>query len=217
MPAVMIIGASRGIGLELARQYAGDGWRVHATTRTPQQPGELGKFSGDVVLHELDVRRAEQIANLADAVRGEGIDVLIHNAGVSGRGQDRQTVMAINAQAPIQVTRALLDAVQRGEQKKIIWMSSQLGARHGSTRSLGTYGDSKAALNDALRKLAPAWGQQGLIAIVIHPGWVRTDMGGRSAPLSVEESARGVRQVIAHLNAAQHGGFWTWDGRRHAW
>lgn len=217
MPTVMIIGASRGIGLELARQYACDGWRVHATTRTPKQPGQLDELSGEVVLHQLDVRCVEQIANLADAVQDEGIDVLIHNAGVSGRGQDRQTVMTINAQAPIRVTLALLDAVQRGKQKKIIWISSQLGARHGSTRSLGTYGDSKAALNDALRKLAPAWGRQGLIAIVMHPGWVRTDMGGRGAPLSVEESASGIRQVIANLGAAQHGGFWTWDGRRHAW
>lgn len=217
MPTVMIIGASRGIGLELARQYACAGWRVHATTRTPQQPGNLGKLGGDVVLHNLDVRCAEQITNLADAVQDEGIDVLIHNAGVSGRGQDRATVMAINAQAPVQVTRALLDAVQRGEQKKIIWISSQLGARHGSTRSLGNYGDSKAALNDALRQLAPTWGRQGLIAIVMHPGWVRTDMGGRGAPLSVAQSAGGIRQVIANLSPAQHGGFWTWDGRRHAW
>lgn len=217
MPTVMIIGASRGIGLELARQYADDGWRVHATTRTLDQPGRLGELSGDVVLHELDVRCSKQIASLAEAVRDEGIDVLIHNAGVSGRGQDRETVMAINAQAPIQVARALLDAVQRSEQKKIVWISSQLGARYGRTGSLGNYGDSKAALNDALRKLAPAWGRQGLIAIVMHPGWVRTDMGGRSAPISVEESASGIRQVIANLTAAQHGGFWTWDGREHAW
>jgi NAD(P)-dependent dehydrogenase (short-subunit alcohol dehydrogenase family) len=217
MPTVMIIGASRGIGLELASQYAGDGWRVHATTRTPEQPGKLGDLPGDVVLHQLDVRCAEQIASLAEAVQDEGIDVLIHNAGVSGRGQNRETVMAINAHAPVAVTKALLDAVQRGEQKKIIWISSQLGARYGSTRSLGNYGDSKAALNDALRELAPAWGRKGLIAIVIHPGWVRTDMGGRGAPLSVVESASGMRQVIANLSPAQHGRFWTWDGREHAW
>lgn len=217
MPTVMIIGASRGIGLELARQYVCDGWRVHATTRTPKQPGKLGELSGDVVLHELDVRCGEQIVRLSNAVQDEGIDVLIHNAGVSDRGHDRETVMAINARAPVYVTHALLDAVRRGEQKKIIWMSSQLGARHGSTRSLGSYGDSKAALNDALRELAPAWGNERLIAIVMHPGWVRTDMGGKGGSLSVEESASGIRQVIANLSAAQHGRFWCWDGREHAW
>jgi NAD(P)-dependent dehydrogenase (short-subunit alcohol dehydrogenase family) len=217
MPTVMIIGASRGIGLELARQYAAAGWRVHATTRTLNQPGKLGTLTGDVLLHELEVRCDEQIAALADAVKYEGIDVLLHNAGISGRGTDRQTTMAVNALAPIQVTRALLDAVQRGTEKKIVLMTSQLGARHGSTRSLGNYGDSKAALNDAFRDLAPAWGDNGLIAIVMHPGWVRTAMGGRGAPLSVQESATGIRQVIANLTATQHGRFWTWDGREHAW
>ena len=165
----------------------------------------------------LDVRRAEQIAALAAAVAQEGIDVLIHNAGVSGRGMNRQEVMAINADAPIKVTEALLSAVQRGSEKKIVLLTSQLGARYGSTRSLGVYGDSKAALNDKLRALAPAWGRAGLIAIVMHPGWVRTDMGGRSAPLSVEESVRGMRQVIARLTTAQHGRFWTWNGREHPW
>ena len=118
MPTVMIIGASRGIGLELARQYADDGWRVHATVRTPAQPGPLGTLAGDVVLHTLDVRHAAQIAVLAAAVAQEGIDVLIHNAGVSGRGMPRAEVMAINADAPIRVAQALLPAVARRSEKK---------------------------------------------------------------------------------------------------
>src|SRR4029450_2850049 len=111
MSTVMIIGASRGIGLELARQYARDSWRVHATTRTPAQPGTLGALAGDVVLHGLDVRHAGQIAALAAAVVPEGIDVLIHNAGVSDRGRRREEVMAVNAEAPIRVAQALLPAV----------------------------------------------------------------------------------------------------------
>ena len=217
MPTVMIIGASRGIGLELARQYADDGWRVHATIRTPAQPGPLGTLAGDVVLHTLDVRHAAQVAALAVAVAQEGIDVLIHNAGVSGWGMPRAEVMAINADAPIRVAQALLPAVTRSTEKKIVLMTSQLGARHGRRRSLGLYGDSKAALNDAFRELAPAWGRQGVIAIVMHPGWVRTDMGGASAPLSAAESVTGMRQVIAHLTVAAHGRFWTWNGREHPW
>ena len=217
MPTVMIIGASRGIGLELARQYANDGWRVHATTRTPAQPGPLGALAGDTVLHALEVRDAAQIAALAAAVGHEAIDVLIHNAGVSGWGMPRAEVMAVNAEAPIRVAQALLPAVLRGTQKKIVLMTSQLGARYGRRGSLGFYGDSKAALNDAFRALAPEWGQQGVIAIVMHPGWVRTDMGGASAPLSVAESVAGMRQVIARLTAAEHGRFWTWNGREHPW
>ena len=214
---VMIIGASRGIGLELARQYAADGCRVHATTRTPECPGALGQLAGEVVLHELDVRQADQIAALADAVVSEGIDLLIHNAGVMDRGLSREEIMAVNTEAPVRVTEALLDTVRRGHDKKIVLMTSQLGARYGSNRRLGTYGESKAALNDRFRELAPAWGADGLIAVVMHPGWVRTDMGGRSATLSVEESVTGMRRVIADLTAAEHGRFWTWDGREHPW
>jgi NAD(P)-dependent dehydrogenase (short-subunit alcohol dehydrogenase family) len=217
MPTVMIIGASRGLGLELARQYAIDGWRVHATTRTPDQLGRLGGLAGDLVFHELDVRRADQIATLAAAVSHEGVDVLIHNAGVSDRGRGREEVMSINAEAPINVTQALLEAVKRGTENKMVLLTSQLGARHGSTRSLRLYGDSKAALNDKFRALAPAWGREGLIAIVLHPGWVRTDMGGVGAPLSVEESVTGMRHVIARLTSAAHGRFWTWDGPEHPW
>src|SRR5262249_21707509 len=216
-PTVMIIGASRDIGLELARQYANAGWRVHATTRTPAQPGPLGALAGDIVLYALEVRDAVQITALAAAVEYEGIDILIHNAEMASWGMPRAEVMTINADAPIKIAEALLPAVMRSIEKKIVLMTSQLDARYGRRSSLGLYGDSKAALNDAFRVLAPEWGRQGVIAIVMHPGWVRTDMGGASASLSVTESVTGMRQVIARLTAAEHGRFWTWNGREHSW
>jgi NAD(P)-dependent dehydrogenase (short-subunit alcohol dehydrogenase family) len=131
MPTAMIIGASRGIGLELARQYAAAGWRVHATTRTPAQPGVLGALGGEVVIHALDVRHAPQIELLVQAVATEGIDVLIHNAGVSGRGMAPEEVRRINTEAPIRVTQALLPAVTRSREKKLVLVTSQLGARRG--------------------------------------------------------------------------------------
>jgi NAD(P)-dependent dehydrogenase (short-subunit alcohol dehydrogenase family) len=161
MPTVMIVGASRGIGLELARQYAQARWRMHATTRTPDNPGALGRIAGDVVLHELDVRDGNHIAVVASAVSDEGIDVLIHNAGVQDDILPPEEVVQINAEAPLKVTEALLPALGRGTQKKVVLMTSQLGARRGSTRSLGTYGDSKAALNDAFRERAPEWARAG--------------------------------------------------------
>jgi NAD(P)-dependent dehydrogenase (short-subunit alcohol dehydrogenase family) len=213
----MIIGASRGIGLELVRQYLADGWRVHATTRTLHKPGALGSLTGDLVLYELDVRNADQIEALRLALAGEGIDVLIYNAGVYGTGMPRDEVMRINADAPISVTEALLEAVLRGEEKKILLMTSQMGARRGSRRDLGTYGESKAALNDKFREHAPAWGSRGITAIVMHPGWVRTDMGGRSASLSPQASVSGIRNVLAGLRPEDHGRFLTWDGREHPW
>jgi NAD(P)-dependent dehydrogenase (short-subunit alcohol dehydrogenase family) len=217
MPTAMIVGASRGIGLELARQYAERGWRVHATTRTPAHPGALGQIAGDVVLHELDVRNVRQIADLSAALRDEGIDVLIHNAGVRAEGLPQQDVMQINSEAPLIVTAAMLPALDRSNQKKVVLMTSQLGARGGSSRRLDTYGESKAALNDAFRERAPGWAQKGLVAIVMHPGWVRTDMGGSNAPLDVGESAAGIIGVVDHLTPAEHGRFWTWDGREHPW
>ena len=217
MPTTAIIGASRGIGLGLARQYAADGWRVHATTRTPDDPGALGEVCGDVHLHGLEVTDRPQQRALRDALAGEAIDVLIHNAGVYGTGMSAAAVNRINAEAPFELAEALMDAVLRSGQKKIALITSQLGARRGSRRSLGKYGDSKAALNDRFREVERDWRRAGCIAVVIHPGWVRTDMGGRSASLSVEESACGIRQVMAALDESRHGRFWTWDGREHPW
>jgi NAD(P)-dependent dehydrogenase (short-subunit alcohol dehydrogenase family) len=125
--------------------------------------------------------------------------------------------MAVNAEAPIRVAEALLDNVVASNQRKIALITSQLGARRGRTGSLGDYGDSKAALNDAFRLRAPGWAERGIRAIVIHPGWVSTDMGGSSAPVSVSESAAGIRRLMGGLTTEMHGGFWTWDGREHEW
>lgn len=217
MPTAAIVGASRGIGLELASQYAAAGWRVHATTRTPEHPGALGEVRGDVRIHELEVTdRAHQRA-LGAALAGEAIDVLIHNAGVYGTWMRAAKVNRINAEAPIEVVEALMDAVLRSEQKKIALISSQVGARRGSSRSLGKYGNSKAALNDRFRAVEQNWRAAGCLAVVIHPGWVRTDMGGSAASLSVEESARGIRRVMAGLDESGHGRFRTWNGREHPW
>ena len=217
MPTAAIIGASRGIGLGLVGQYADDGWRVHATTRTPDRTGALGKLHGDVHIHELEVADRVQQRALAAALAGETIDVLIHNAGVYGTGMSTTELHRINAEAPIEVAEALMDAVLRSDQKKIALITSQMGARHGSGRSLGKYGESKAALNDRFRAVERDWRKAGCLAVVIHPGWVRTDMGGSSASISVEESARGIRRVMADLDESHHGRFWTWDGREHSW
>ena len=217
MPTAVIIGASRGIGLGLVECYAGNQWRVHATSRTPERPGELGEVGGDVHIHGLEVTDRAQIRALRETLDAEPIDVLIHNAGVYGDGMSATKVNRINAEAPIEVAEALLDAVARSNQRKIALITSQVGARHGSTRSLGKYGDSKAALNDRFREREPTWRKRGCYAIVIHPGWVRTDMGGPRAAISVAESASGIFDLMAALDDSGHGRFWTWDGREHAW
>ncbi len=216
-PTVLVVGASRGIGLELARQYTTEGWQVHATTRTPASPGALGNLTGALTLHSLDVIDPDQISHLKTHMANTAIDVLIHNAGVYGTGMSRDAVMAVNAVAPIVIAETLMDAVARSQQKKVLLMTSQMGARRGSKRSLGLYGDSKAALNDAFRERASDWARRGVTAIVMHPGWVRTDMGGTGAGLLPRESALGIRTQLAKLDRAQHGRFLTWDGREHPW
>lgn len=214
--SALVVGASRGIGLELVRQYATAGWDVHATTRTADKPGELGQIKGAIQLHPLDVRVPEQINGLVATLPVRGLNVVIHNAGIY-RGYTREEMMEVNGRAPIAVVQALLDADLIAAHGRVVLMTSQLGARRGKTGSLGDYGDSKAALNDEFRLRAPAWALAGVVGIVMHPGWVRTDMGGRGATLSVEESVAGIRRVITGLSSADHGRFFSWDGSEHPW
>jgi NAD(P)-dependent dehydrogenase (short-subunit alcohol dehydrogenase family) len=213
MSSVLIIGASRGIGAELARQYLAAGDSVHATVREPSDPGELAGLGGDLTLHRLDVRNRDDLSELAEAV--SDLDIIIHNAGI--KNGSREEIMEVNAEAPIVIAEALLNGRALRRNGVIAIMTSQMGARKDKQGSLGDYGDSKEALNTEFRARADAWWDRGALAIVVHPGWVRTDMGGSSAPLSVEESADGVRDLIASLTPDQHGRFWTWDAREHPW
>ena len=217
MPTVAVIGASRGIGLGFVEAYASDGWRVHATTRTPADPGALGAVAGDVVIHELEVRDGAQIAAMAGALADEALDILIHSAAVYGSGMSREETMAINAEAPLHVVEALLGAVERGQMSKIAILTSAMGARYGGRTPSGAYGASKAALNDNFRAAEVAWRQRGIAAVIFHPGWVRTDMGGRGASLSVADSVAGMRAALADLTPAQSGRFLDWRGHEHDW
>ena len=206
MMTVLIVGGSRGIGLGLVERYGADGWSVHTTTRSGESPGAA------VETHRLDVREPDQIADLARSV--PVCDVVIHVAGVY-QGRSRAEMFAVNVTGAIAVCQALIDGGR--VVGKLAILTSQMGARRGRTESLGDYGDSKAALNDEFRRRAPGWGERGVTAAVIHPGWVRTEMGGSSAPLSVEESVDGIVSVMAKLTAQDHGRFLTWDGRDHPW
>lgn len=219
MPSIMIIGASRGIGLGFVRAYApADGWQVHATTRTLDTPGELGDVEGDVSLYQLDVIDAGQIHGLAMALEGQAIDLLIYNAGVYGRGgMSRDLVLTTNAEAPFKVISALMPAVERGREKKIVILSSHVGARNGGPTPTDAYGASKAALNDHYREVEPEWRERGITSVAFHPGWVQTDMGGASAPVTVSESVRGMREVIRTLAPGDSGKFLDWQGKEIPW
>ncbi|MBS28464.1 MAG: short-chain dehydrogenase [Alphaproteobacteria bacterium] len=222
MTNVAIIGASRGIGLELARQYAADGCRVYATMRTPDRPGALGALKGDVRLHHLDVTSDTHVARLADALSKVAIDILIHNAGVNpGHGKaDPDTtaeVLRINAEAPIVTVSALLDSVAASDQKKVAVMSSVQGSGRPRAGSPDLYGDSKGELNKRFRDIEPQWRDRGVVAIALHPGYVQTDMTGAYAAITPAESVTGIRRVMAGLSAADAGYFLDYRGKEVAW
>lgn len=208
MPAVLIIGASRGIGLGLVDVHLADSWDVHATTRDGSAPRP------GVATYPFDVRDRHQLETLIADLDGP-MDRIIHNAGIMRR--PRPEMMEVNAEAPVHVVQTLLDSGCLQDDGAVAIMTSQLGARRGRTGSLGDYGDSKAALNDEFRNRAERWRDAGAIAVVIHPGWVKTDMGGAGAAITVEESALGVKEVLDGLTPAEHGKFLTWDGREHPW
>lgn len=208
MPAVLIIGASRGIGLGLVDVHLEDSWDVHATSRDGSGPRP------GVTTYPLDVRDRDQLEALVEELDGP-VDRIIHNAGIMRR--PRAEMMEVNAEAPIRVVQTLVDSGCLVEGGTVAIMTSQLGARRGRTGSLGDYGDSKAALNDEFRNRAERWRDAGAIAVVMHPGWVKTDMGGAGAAITVEESARGIKDVLDDLTADEHGKFLTWDGREHPW
>jgi NAD(P)-dependent dehydrogenase (short-subunit alcohol dehydrogenase family) len=212
---VLIVGASRGIGLELARQYAAAGWTLHATTRAIR-PGALAEVAGAIQMHQLEVRNQEQLDNLVAALPERTLDVMIHNAGIY-RGFPRDELMEVNAAAPIRIAQAVIDSDRMSDNGRVVLMTSGMGSRRGRSGSLGDYGDSKAALNDEFRLRTESWRLSGVIGIVMNPGWVRTDMGGSGAPLAVEDSVAGIRRVIASLSSTDHGRFYNWDGTEEPW
>ncbi|MGB8360821.1 MAG: SDR family NAD(P)-dependent oxidoreductase [Acidimicrobiia bacterium] len=207
---MLVVGASRGIGLGLVEAHLTDGWTVHATTRVGASPVD----HPNLIAHQFDVRDRDQLAGLVDALEPP-LDRIIHNAGVMTA--PRSEMMEVNSVAPIRTVGALLDAGLLRPGGVVAIMTSQRGARRGRSGSLGDYGDSKAALNDAFREHNEAWRNAGAIAVVIHPGWVKTDMGGASAPLTVAESVYGIKRLLDGVTPDDHGSFLTWDGRIHPW
>jgi len=228
MPTLLITGANRGLGLEFARQYANDGWRVIATVRAPEKATTLAALGRAVAIHHLDVADLGAVAAFARALGEESIDVLIANAGVSGpRGMRPEAIDAeeasacekvfrVNAMAPLALAGAFVGAVARSKERKMIAISSRLGSIAANNDG-GLYGyrSSKAALNALWRSFAIDHPE--VIATLLHPGWVRTDMGGAGAPLGAEESVAGMRRVIARLGKADSGRFYDYQGESIPW
>lgn len=225
MPTVLIVGASRGIGREFLRQYAQEGWRVHATTRSGSLPDDVLPPWADVTGHMLDVRNAGQIEAMARALGDQPVDLYIHSAGIYDRvggpfsrspAVPPDEVFAVNRDGPLEVGRAVFGNVRGAPSGRMGFLSSAEGIR-GAGRTLGVYGQSKAALNDAIRGLAPRWARQGVIGLALHPGWVRTDLGGPRGAVSVEESVTGLRSILENAALEHNGGFFDFRGNPLPW
>ena len=223
MPTVLITGAGRGLGLEFARQYAADGWRVHACARRPDAAAGL---KGEVVIHPLDVCDAGQIAALRDVLADEAIDLLINNAGIYGprvtstaevSDADWLEVFHVNSVAPLRVASALAENVARSRMKLMVFITSQMGSIARIGADARPYRMSKAALNAGVRGLSLELVGRGITSVVFHPGWVRTDMGGAGAALDSKTSITNMRAVIAKLKASDNGRFLNYDGAEIPW
>ena len=225
MPTTSLVtGATRGIGLEFARQLSERGDVVLATARDPKNAGELTSFR--LSIGGLDVSDPISIEGLTEALAGRPIDVLINNAGVGSptksiadcTADELQRVFMINSVAPILVAKAVLPSLRLGKRKLIVNISSQLASITNNTGgSSYAYRASKAALNQLNKSLANELGPEGFTCVVVHPGWVRTDMGGPSAPILPPDCVKMLLKLIDGLTPADNGKFFNNDGTILPW
>jgi NAD(P)-dependent dehydrogenase (short-subunit alcohol dehydrogenase family) len=225
MPTTLITGASRGIGLELATQYAADGWTVIACCRNPAAATALAAIPG-VEVERLDVTDDASVKALAAKLAGRPVDLLFNNAGIYGpRGWQfgktdfdaLREVMETNVYAPVRVAEAFAPNLLAGQQKKIATVSSVMGSIAGGGAGELIYRTSKTAVNMAMSVIGNALRGQGVTSILFHPGWVRTDMGGPSASIDATTSASGMRKVMESAGPADSGRFFNYDGSTIDW
>lgn len=230
MPTVLITGANRGLGLEFARQYAADGWSVIACCRDPGGAAALRALG--VRVEALDVADEGSAEALAERLAGAPIDLLVNNAGVMGdragrvfgqvTGDDFARTVTINAFGPLMVTQALAGnlkaAADAAGRATVAVVSSKMGsmADNGSGGAY-VYRASKAAANAVGVSLARDLLDDGILTVILHPGWVRTDMGGPNGLIDAPESVTGMREVIARASRDTAGRFFDYKGQEIPW
>ncbi len=240
MRRILITGANRGIGLELAREYVQQkDTLIFATCRHPESAEALQSLAkqqpDQVKILALDVtsRAAIEAAIQSIAAQVDGLDLLYNNAGIYPDGvfpeashsstfgsldaEAMLEVFRVNTVSPVIVTQAVADLLRKGQAARVINVSSDAGSlamTHGGNYS---YPASKAALNMMTRCLAGDFRSDGVIVVSLHPGWIRTDMGGERAPLALDEAVPSILRVIDGLTLAESGEFFNWDGKKVAW
>ncbi len=232
MPTLVISGSNRGLGLQWVRHYLARGWRIFATCRFPERADELNRLAAthdNLTVHRLDVTSETDTRALTATMIGVPVDLLINNAGVYFEqwGKDPlgtikydnwQQTFNVNTLGAMRLSEALIDNVAASDRQLIVSITSHMGSIADITSpSDYAYRSSKAALNAAMKGLSLEAANRDVGVLLLHPGWVRTRMGGDSAPLSVKESVDGMSQLVEKFRPAQSGQFFRYDGRKMPW
>ena len=228
---ILITGASRGIGLEMVKYGIEQNWRLYACCRHPQQADSLLALAklanGRVSVHVADMNELATIQALAYELRNEAIDILINNAGVYGSDKnsfgnvDVQSwinTFQVNSIAPLKVSESLIEQLRMGDKKIIACMSSKMASMddNGSGGSY-IYRSSKAALNAVVKSLSIDLKDKGIISVALHPGWVKTDMGGADAEITTRECVEQLFSNMSSLKIEDSGRFIDIDGSDIPW
>jgi NAD(P)-dependent dehydrogenase (short-subunit alcohol dehydrogenase family) len=222
---VLITGANRGIGLALARRFHEADYRVIGTARKPDQATALAELG--IAVEQLDVTSQASATALAKRLEGVAIDILVNNAGIAGHNADSfaeldidklETVLDVNTLGPLRVSQALLRNIETSQRKIVANISSMMGSMELNTWGccIG-YRASKAALNSANQTLSVEFGKQGLIFVVLHPGYVQTDMNDGKGQITPQQSADGLFKVITSLKTEDNGKFYDYSGKPMPW
>lgn len=229
--SVLITGSNRGIGLELARIFSQYDWDVIATCRKPDEAlalkGIQAATEGRLKIKQLDIANDGEISDLAAELASKDLDILINNAGILGPEEQEFGLLdeelwleafKVNAIGPYKIARAFLDHVARGRKRIIATITSEMGSvTNNSSGDYYAYRSSKAAANMIVKNMSLDLRRQGITCVALHPGWVKTRLGGNQAPLSPEESAEGLFRILSSLTEEQNGAFLDYEGRNIPW
>lgn len=232
MATTLITGSNRGIGFEFVRQYAQKGWNVIACCRQPESASSLHQLADSfpdlVTIYRLDVADHSQISCLSNHLKKTPIDLLINNAGIYPPSDDGgfgridyeawQKAFQINTMAPLKMVEAFLTQISNSQLKTIAIITSKMGSID-DNRGGGSYiyRSSKTAVNMVGKSLSIDLKPQGITTVMLHPGWVRTDMGGPDALISTQESVLGMQKILSNLKLSDSGKFFAYDGKNIPW
>ena len=225
MKNILITGANRGIGLKFAEILSANN-NIYATARDITKADDLKKFDNTDLL-ELDLLDKDSIKSFCSELKDIPLDMIINNAGIFQDEQMEETILdpelwldeiMINAIGPVVLSQKLKENIMSGNDKKIIFISSQMGSIDDNySGGYYFYRTSKSALNSAAKSLSIDWKADGISVLMLHPGWVRTDMGGSNAKLDIDTSVRKMLDVINSLDMSKTGAFLNYEGKKLEW